>query len=103
YFLATVGHWLLPREDQPNVDKRAFSRRLLQPSDTISPEMPIVAATHSAAKNGIVLPEPQTNMVAEKSLILPDSVHLDKSARQTTIDPSTAKKADKPSSQDSST
>ncbi|MEZ2696860.1 patatin family protein, partial [Hafnia alvei] len=34
YFLATVGHWLLPREDQPNVDKRAFSRRLLQPSDT---------------------------------------------------------------------
>jgi len=103
YFLATVGHWLLPREDQPNVDKRAFSRRLLQPSDTISPEMPIVAATHSAAKNGIVLPEPQTNMVAEKSLILPDSVQLDKSARQTTIDPSTAKKADKPSSQDSST
>lgn len=107
YFLATVGHWLLPRENQPNTSKKLASRRLLQPSDTIAPEVPIVAASHSAAKAGILLPEPQTNMVAEKSLILPDSVHLDKSTRQKGADPAGSvtqanpQHTDKPTSQDS--
>ncbi|MGG7668448.1 MULTISPECIES: patatin family protein [Yersinia] len=73
YFLATVGHWLLPRDKRPDdKSKVVFSRRLIKPRHDIQPEIvasSLLSESGHFAETGKILPA--ENMPLAKGLILP--------------------------------
>ncbi len=78
YFLATVGHWLLPREKLEPLAGRGYrrvSRRLLQPSVHLPPEMP-ASPIDAVNPPDIILPEAAVSTEMDTPLILPDDIQL---------------------------